>query len=42
MGEHTTLISWNGFQKTFLDRFFPRAIGEAEVVEFMNLRLGYL
>ena len=33
-------ISWEGFWKTFLDRFFPREKREAKVEEFINVYQG--
>ncbi|XP_015087015.1 uncharacterized protein LOC107030142 [Solanum pennellii] len=34
------LVSWEIVKRAFLDRFFPREMREAKVVEFINLRLG--
>ena len=31
-------MTWEVFQKDFLDRFFPRYKREAKVVKFINLR----
>ena len=33
-------VTWEVFNKAFLDRFFPRKKREAKVVEFINLRQG--
>ena len=33
-------LTWEIFKKAFLDRFFPREIREAKLLEFINLRLG--
>ena len=33
-------LTWEIFKKSFLDRFIPREIREAKVVEFINLRQG--
>ena len=33
------LVTWDILKKDFLDRFFPREMREAKVVEFINLRL---
>ena len=33
-------MTWDIFKKAFLDRFFPRDIREAKVVEFINLLQG--
>ena len=33
-------LTWEIFKKTFLDRFFPREMREAKVVEFINLHQG--
>ncbi|TMW94998.1 hypothetical protein EJD97_009503 [Solanum chilense] len=33
-------VTWKIFKKEFLDRFFPREMREAKVVEFINLRQG--
>ena len=34
------LVTWEIFKKSFLDQFFCREMGEAKVVEFINLRQG--
>ena len=34
------LFTWEIFKKTFLNRFFPREMREAKVVEFINLYQG--
>ena len=36
----TALVTWQLFQDTFLDRFFPLELWEAKIEEFMNLRQG--
>ena len=33
-------MTWNIFKKAFLDRYFPRDMREAKVIEFINLRKG--
>ena len=33
-------MTWEIFKKAFIDRFFPREIREAKLLEFINLRLG--
>ncbi|XP_049363332.1 uncharacterized protein LOC125828072 [Solanum verrucosum] len=35
-------IDWGVFKTTFLDRFFPLELTEQKLVEFMNLRQGYM
>lgn len=37
-GENATSISWDIFQMTFLNRFFPCDIRESKVEDFINLR----
>lgn len=39
-GENATLMSWQVFQDTFLERFFLCKLREAMVEVFMNLRQG--
>ena len=33
-------MTWEVFKKAFLDRFFPREIWEAKVVEIINILQG--
>ena len=33
-------VTWEIFKKDFLDRFFPREMREAKVVEFIHLHQG--
>ena len=33
-------LTWEIFKKAFLDRFFPREMREAKVVEFIKIRQG--
>ncbi|KAH0721575.1 hypothetical protein KY285_005148 [Solanum tuberosum] len=39
-GTNAAPITWDWFNETFLERFFPRELREAKVQEFMNLRQG--
>ena len=39
-GEGAVPTTWQKFQDTFLDKFFPLEMREAKVEEFMNLRQG--
>ena len=33
-------VTWELFKTTFLERFFPKEIGEAKVEEFINFKQG--
>ncbi|KAF3655080.1 hypothetical protein FXO38_14848 [Capsicum annuum] len=39
-GEDATPMTWQGFQDSFLDKFFSLEMREANVEEFINLRRG--
>lgn len=38
VGKNAALMSWNVFQITFLNMFFPPEIKQAKVENFMNLK----
>lgn len=38
----SNVVPWEEFKMAFLNRFFPLELREAKLVEFMNLRQGYM